>query len=317
VGDLDAKVFLMTGATEGIGKAAGKAFAERGATLVITARNRDKGERLVADWKATTGNGRIELLTGDLSKLDDVRAVAAAFRARHDRLDVLVNNAGAFFTSHQLTADGLEMTFALNHLSYFLMTHELMDVLKRTEGARIVNTSSGAHRSGRLDLDTVARRPSKKVGYATYCDSKLANILFTRVLARRLSGTAVTANCFHPGFVRTGFGLNNHDFMGAAIKVSALLFGRTPEKGAETLIWLATSPEAARYSGEYFQDRAVACLGGLPLAPMQGTRAYRWHRLRCRTRAAIGDGRCRTSPEPHIADGTSRARYDADVRAIG
>jgi NAD(P)-dependent dehydrogenase (short-subunit alcohol dehydrogenase family) len=258
VGDLDGKVFLMTGATEGIGKAAARVFAERGAALVVTARNREKGEKLVAEWKAGTANDSIELLVGDLSKLPDVRAVAGAFRERHDRLDVLINNAGALFTSYQLTADGFEMTFALNHLSYFLLTHEVLEVLKRTGGARVVNTSSAAHQSGRLDLDTVARRPSKRVGFPAYCDSKLANILFTRALARRLAGTRVTANCFHPGFVRTGFGLNNRDWMGAAIKVSSSLFARTPEKGAETLVWLATSPEAARHSGEYFHDRALA-----------------------------------------------------------
>jgi retinol dehydrogenase 12 len=258
VGDLDGKVFLMTGATEGIGKAAAKVFAARGATLVVTARNREKGERLVADWKTTTGNPRIELLVGDLSKLADVRAVAEAYRARHDRLDVLVNNAGALFTSYELSADGFEMTFALNHLSYFLLTHEVEPLLARTGGARVVSTSSGAHRSGKLDLATVAQRPSKKIGFPTYCDSKLANILFTRVLARRLAGAGVTANCFHPGFVRTGFGQNNHDWMKTAINVSSFLFARRPEKGAETLVWLATSPEAARHSGEYFHDCAVA-----------------------------------------------------------
>jgi retinol dehydrogenase 12 len=258
VKDLDGKTFLLTGATEGIGKAAGKVFAARGASLVVTARNREKGERLVADWKKETGNEKIELLVGDLSKLGDVRAVATAFRANHDRLDVLANNAGALFTSYQTTPDGFEMTFALNHLSYFLLTHELMGILTKSPGARVVSTSSDAHLRGRIDLDTVARRPSKKVGFPTYCDSKLANILFTRVLARRLSGTGVTANCFHPGFVRTGFGLNNRDFMGAAIKLGAALFARTPEKGAETLVWLATSPDAARFNGEYFHDCAVA-----------------------------------------------------------
>jgi retinol dehydrogenase-12 len=260
--DLDGKVFLVTGATEGIGKVAAGVFADRGATLVITARNREKGEALVADWKRTTGNGRIELLVADLSKLDDVRAVAAAFRTRHERLDVLVNNAGALFTSYLRSADGFEMTFALNHLSYFLLTRELLDPLTRTEGARVVNTSSAAHRSGKIELDTVALRPSGKAGFPAYCDSKLANILFTRVLGRRISGTGVTANCFHPGFVRTRFGLDNRDAMAAAIKVGAALFGRTPEKGAETLVWLAASPEAARFSGEYFHDRAVA-----PTAP--------------------------------------------------
>jgi NAD(P)-dependent dehydrogenase (short-subunit alcohol dehydrogenase family) len=256
--DLEGKVFLVTGATEGIGRAASRAFAERGATLVIVARNRDKGERLAAEWKATARNERIELLTGDLSKLADVRAVAAGFRATHDRLDVLVNNAGALFTRYMLTADGLEATFALNHLSYFLLTRELVPLLTKTPAARVVNSSSDAHQSGKLDLSTVARRPSKTAGFPAYCDSKLANILFTRVLARRLAGTGVTANCFHPGFVRTGFGQGNRDLMGAIIRVTSALFARTPEKGAETLIWLATSPEAARFSGEYFHDCAVA-----------------------------------------------------------
>src|SRR5713101_5966218 len=197
--DLAGKVFLVTGATEGIGKAACRTFAERGATLVVTARNREKGERVVAEWKGATGNDRIELLLGDLSKLDDVRAVARAFRAKHDRLHVLVNNAGALFVKYQLSAEGFEMTFALNHLSYFLLTHELLSVLHPSEGARIINTSSHAHRSGRIDLETIARRPSKKAGFRAYSDSKLANILFTRELARRLPEGGVTVNCFHPG----------------------------------------------------------------------------------------------------------------------
>jgi NAD(P)-dependent dehydrogenase (short-subunit alcohol dehydrogenase family) len=224
---------------------------------VATARNRTKGERLVAEWKAVTGNEHIELLVGDLSKLEDVRAVAQAFRANHDRLHVLANNAGALFVNFELSADGFEMTFALNHLSYFLLTHELMPVLRSTEGARVINTASDAHQRGRLDLDTVARRPSGRAGFPAYSDSKLANILFTRELARRASGSGVTVNCFHPGFVRTGFGQNRSGVVAVVIRVAGF-FARTPEKGAETLEWLATSPEAARFSGEYFQDCAVA-----------------------------------------------------------
>src|SRR5579859_3340619 len=203
--DLEGKVILVTGATEGIGKAACDTFAARGATLVVVARNREKGERLVEAWKKASGNERIELLVGDLSKQDEVRGVARGFRATHDRLDVLCNNAGALFAKYQRSADGFEMTFALNHLSYFLLTHELLPVLMQTRGARIVNTSSDAHRGGRLDLETIARRPSKRAGFFAYSDSKLANILFTRELARRISGSGVVANCFHPGFVRTGF----------------------------------------------------------------------------------------------------------------
>jgi NAD(P)-dependent dehydrogenase (short-subunit alcohol dehydrogenase family) len=255
--DLQGKVLLVTGATEGIGKAACDRFAERGATLVVTARNREKGERIVDEWKKASGNGRIELLVGDLSKQADVRAIARAFRDKHDKLDVLCNNAGALFSKYRESADGFEMTFALNHLSYFLLTHELLPVLKKTRGARIVSTSSDAHQRGKIDLETIAHRPSRKAGFAVYSDSKLANILFTRELARRLSGSGVTANCFHPGFVRTGFGHNDSALFALGVTIAGL-FARTPAKGAETLIWLAASPDAERFSGEYFLDCAVA-----------------------------------------------------------
>jgi NAD(P)-dependent dehydrogenase (short-subunit alcohol dehydrogenase family) len=254
---LEGKVFLVTGATEGIGKAAALAFARRGATLALVARSREKGERVVAELKAASGNDRVELLVGDMSSLADVRAVADAFRAKHDRLDVLVNNAGAVFTDHRLSADGVEMTFALNHLGYFALTTRLLDLLRKTPGSRVVSTSSGAHQTGRLDLATVAKRDGS-AGFAAYGDSKLANILFTRELARRLAGTSVTANCFHPGFVHTGFGLNNGGFLKWALGWVSPLFARTPEKGAETLIWLATSPEAEKVNGEYFHDLKIA-----------------------------------------------------------
>jgi retinol dehydrogenase-12 len=255
--DLEGKVILVTGATEGIGKAAARELGLRGATLVLVARNPEKGARVVAELKAQTGNDHIQLLLADLSKQADVRAVAKAFRERHDRLDVLVNNAGAMIVRNQRSADGYEMTFALNHLSYFLLTHELLDVLKKTPGARIVCTASGAHGRGRIELDTIAtRRVSPLVAYRAYGDSKLANILFTRELARRLEGTSVTVNCFHPGFVHTGFGGNNGTVVGAIVGLAATVAGRTPEKGAETLVWLATSPDAAKFNGEYFFDCA-------------------------------------------------------------
>jgi len=256
--DLDGKVFLVTGATEGIGKAAALEFARRGANLTIVGRNREKSERVLGELKAASGNQAIELLLGDLSKLADVRAVAAAFKAKHDRLDVLVNNAGAVFQKRQVTSDGFEMTFALNHLGYFLLTHELVDLLKKTPGARVVSTSSGAHRLGRIDFDTIATVPAWKRGFSVYGDSKLANILFTRELARRLAGSGVTANCFHPGWVHTGFALNNGGLLAAGADFAGSLFARTPEKGAETLVWLATSPKAGKMTGEYFQDMKPA-----------------------------------------------------------
>jgi retinol dehydrogenase-12 len=258
--DLQGKVFLVTGATEGIGKAAAREFVQRGATLVLVARSAEKGERVRAEL-AALGTQPVHVLLGDLSRLEDVRKVAAAFRATFDRLDVLVNNAGAIFTQHQKTADGLEQTFAVNHLAYFLLTHLLLDVLKKTPGARVVNTSSDAHQGSRLKLDTVARRPSGGAGFPAYADSKLANILFTRSLAKRLAGSGVTVNCFHPGVVRSGFSLNNGGVIAAAYRVAGM-FMRTPEKGAETLVWLATSPEAANFNGNYFHDKRVSRSSG-------------------------------------------------------
>lgn len=255
--DLEGKVFLVTGATEGIGKAAALDFAKRGATLALVGRNKEKSERVVAEIKAASGNDRIDLLLGDMSKIADARAVADAFRAKHDRLDVLVNNAGAMFLDHKLSDDGIEMTFALNHVGYFVLTTRLLDLLEKTPGARVVSTSSGIHHRGKMDLATIVKRDGK-AGFPAYSDSKLANVLFTRELARRLAPSGVTANCLHPGFVHSGFGKNTPGFFSFLFNVASSLAGRTPEKGAETLIWLATSADAGAYNGEYFFDRKVA-----------------------------------------------------------
>jgi NAD(P)-dependent dehydrogenase (short-subunit alcohol dehydrogenase family) len=255
--DLDGKVFLVTGGTEGIGKAAAQRFAELGATLVLVGRNRDKSERVAAEIAKTSGNDRVSLLLGDMSKIADIRAVAAEFREKHDRLDVLVNNAGAVFTEYRTSADGFEMTFALNHIGYFVLTTELLDLLKKMPGSRIVSTSSAAHQAGKIDLATVAVRDGKSAGFSAYGDSKLANILFTRELARRIGAAGPTAHSVNPRFVQTGFGLNNEGIIRYLVKAAASLFARSPAKGAETLVWLATSPEAAKFNGEYFFDCKV------------------------------------------------------------
>lgn len=255
--DVGGKVFLVTGATEGIGKEAARELARRGAKLVIVGRNLEKSERVVRELEQE-GAGGTDLLLGDVSSLADVRRVASEFKAKHHRLDVLVNNAGALFLDHQVSKDGFEMTFALNHLGYFVLTKELMGVLEATPGARVVSTASGAHRSGRLDLATVARRPNGRAGLAAYGDSKLANILFTREVARRAAAAGVVANCFHPGFVKSGFGANNSGVIGRGIQLVASLVARDAKKGAETLIWLATSEEAGSVSGEYFMDKKPA-----------------------------------------------------------
>ena len=257
MGDLDGRIILVTGGTEGLGKVAAREFARRGATLTIVGRNPEKTERVAAELTATAGGKEVAFLLGDLSVLADVRAVAARFKEQHARLDVLLNNAGALFAKHQLTPDGYELTFALNHLGYFLLTRELMPLLQHP-GARVVSTSSAAHRGGNgLDLATVATRPGGSAGWAAYGESKLANILFTRELARRLAPSGATANCVHPGWVYTGFARNNRG-MGTVIGVAAKLVARTPEKGAETLVWAAASPEAAALNGAYLHDRKVA-----------------------------------------------------------
>ena len=252
------KVVLLTGATEGIGKAASRAFASMGATLVLVGRNESKTQTWQAKLQNSTGNDRVETIIADLSTRAGVRSAADAFLARHDRLDVLANNAGGVFLEYAETVDGIEQTFALNHLSYFLLTHLLRPRLVTTKGSRVVSTSSGAHRQGSLkDLELVAKNPARTASFRAYGDSKLANILFTRELAERLKGTGVIANCFHPGFVATGFGQNNTGPVGWGMRVLAPFVARTPEKGAETLLWLATNDEAGKVNGEYFMDCQV------------------------------------------------------------
>jgi NAD(P)-dependent dehydrogenase (short-subunit alcohol dehydrogenase family) len=254
--DLEGRVFLMTGGTEGIGKAAAHALAKRGATLVLIGRDPEKTTRVVAELKAASGNERIETIIADLSRLADVRAAAERFRAGHDRLDVLVNNAGAMFDQALRSADGYELTFALNHLAYFQLTAALLDLLKKTPGARVVSTASNAHRRGQIDLDDIAAGNKSRLGFLRYSDSKLANILFTRELARRLAGTGVVATCFHPGFIASAFGHNTHGVTRAITMLLQKLRALTPEQGADTLVWLATSPDpAARESGGYFVER--------------------------------------------------------------
>jgi NAD(P)-dependent dehydrogenase (short-subunit alcohol dehydrogenase family) len=256
--ELHGKNILVTGATEGIGKAAALEMARRGARLTIVGRNREKTARVLEAVRAA-GAADADSILGDLSVLADIRAVARAYRERADRLDVLVNNAGAVFTSYATTPDGFERTFALNHLGYFLLTRELRPLLAASQGARVVSTSSLAHRMGRIELDEIARRERRKdAGFRPYGDSKLANILFTRELSRRLAPQGGVANCFHPGYVATGFALNNGDLLSKVQALVGPLVARTPEKGAETLVWLAASEAGGRASGEYFSDKKVS-----------------------------------------------------------
>ena len=247
------RVCLLTGATLGIGRAAAEALAPMGMELVLVARNRARLEALAAEVRRRTPGARVGVLAGDLSRMSEVRRIAREFRATHDRLHVLANNAGALFTKREVTPEGLERTLALNHLAYFVLTEELLPVLRSSAPARIVNVSSDAHMRTRLDLDDLNYTRGRYRPFVAYGRSKLMNILFTRELARRLEGTGVTANAMHPGFVASGFGLNNPGLLARLIKLSHA-FARTPERGARTLVYLATSPEVEGVSGKYFHD---------------------------------------------------------------
>jgi NAD(P)-dependent dehydrogenase (short-subunit alcohol dehydrogenase family) len=250
---LAGKTCLVTGATNGIGRVAAQALAARGAAVELVARSPERAQRAVAEIRAATGNPRVDWLLADLSDLAQVRRLAGAFRQRHTDLHVLVNNAGGVFARRQETVDGLERTFALNHLSYFLLTCELLALLAASAPARVVNVSSDAHQAGTfrgLDFDDLQGR-KRYYSFTAYGRSKLANVLFTYALARRLAGTNVTANALHPGFVRSGFGSGNGRLWDFFYRLSAP-FALSPEQGAETIIYLAASPEVEGQTGQYY-----------------------------------------------------------------
>ncbi|MBL8153846.1 MAG: SDR family oxidoreductase [Anaerolineae bacterium] len=252
---MQGKTVLVTGATSGIGKVTALELARMGAQVVIVGRSAERCAAVVQEIQGKTGNGQVEALVGDLSLMRETRRVAEEFRARHTRLHVLVNNAGAIYDKRQETEEGLEKTFALNHISYFLLTTLLLDLLKASAPARVVNVSSGAHTMGKLDFDDLQNQKNYGMGgFRAYGQSKMMNILFTYELARRLKDTGVTANVLHPGAVATGFGRNNR---GLFNRIFALLgpFMLTPERGAETSIYLASSPEVEGVTGRYFERK--------------------------------------------------------------
>lgn len=252
------KVFLVTGATDGIGQATARALAEQGGQVVVHGRDREKTAETIAEIVATTGNEAVSSVLADFASLAAVREMATAIRETHGRLDVLINNAGAMFISRQETADGFEKTFQVNHLAPFLLTNLLLGLLRQTTAmygeARIVNVSSDAHQGKRLDFEDL-QNGQRYRGMDVYGQSKLANLYFTFELARRLAGSGVTANALHPGFVGTNIGANNIPLAGGLLKRVINLFARRdPEKGAETSVYLATSPEVGGVSGRYFVD---------------------------------------------------------------
>ncbi len=253
IGPIAGRVCLVTGATSGVGKATALALAQKGATLVLVGRDPVKGEATVAEIRAATGNKDIELLLADLSSQASIRQLAEAFQSERARLDVLVNCAGAFFRDRAVTIDGLEMTFALNHLAYFLLTTLLLDVLVASAPARVVNVTSGAQSMGRIEFEDLQGERRYR-GQAAYNQSKLANVLFTYELTRRLEGTRVTANCVHPGVVRTNFGRQNQPLAWRLMIPVMAPFFRSPERGAQTVVYLASASEVEGVSGKYFHD---------------------------------------------------------------
>ena len=253
---MQGKICLVTGATSGIGLVAARALAQQEATVVLVGRNPERTAATVSRIQQETGNPHVECLLADLSAQAQVRQLAGEFQRRFARLDVLLNNAGAFVSKRHVSVDGIEMTLALNHLAYFLLTHLLLDTLKATPAARIVNVSSDAHRKAQFDFAD-PQGAHRYRGWRVYCQSKLANLLFTYELARRLAGTGITANAVHPGFVATGFGHNNRGLVALGVWL-AQFTALTPEQGAETLIYLATSPEVAGVTGTYFVKKRSA-----------------------------------------------------------
>jgi NAD(P)-dependent dehydrogenase (short-subunit alcohol dehydrogenase family) len=246
---MQGKTVVITGATSGIGKVAALELAAKGARIVAVARDKARGEETLAGLNEKAPGVTYKIHYADLSLLADMKRVAAEIAASEPRIDVLINNAGAIFAKRELTPDGFERTFALDHLSYFVVTAGLRERLLASGPARIINTSSDAHKGGHLDIDDL--QTEKYTSFKAYARAKLANILFTRELARRLKGTSLTANSVHPGVVATRFGHESGGVVSSLLKL-VQFFAISPEKGAETIVYLATSPEVAGVSGEYF-----------------------------------------------------------------
>jgi len=244
------KVCLVTGATAGIGLVTARELARLGATTVVVSRNHERCAAAVAEIQQETGNPHVDFIAADLSSQAQIRQLAITFQRRYAQLHVLVNNAGGYFLRRHKSIDGIEMTWALNHLSYFLLTNLLLGTIQASAPARIVNVSSGAHWDGRINFDDLQGRGGN-FGWTAYSQSKLANVLFTKELARRLEGSRVTVNALHPGFVASNFAKNNGALVRLAMRF-AQIGAISPEEGALTSIYLASSPEVEGVSGKYF-----------------------------------------------------------------
>jgi NAD(P)-dependent dehydrogenase (short-subunit alcohol dehydrogenase family) len=257
---LEGKVCVVTGATSGIGQVTARVLAERGAEVIVVSRNPQRCANTVTGIRQQTGNERVNYLVADLSSQGQIRDLVKRFHQRYHRLNVLVNNAGGFFLTRRESPDGIEMTWALNHLSYFLLTNLLLDVLIDSgtpgDASRVVNVASASHRGAHIDFDDLQKKRCYR-GMRAYGQSKLGNVLFSYELARRLEQAGyserLTANCLHPGFVATSLAGDNGWLVRLFLPLLRF-FGRTPEEGAQTSIYLATSPEVEGVTGKYFVD---------------------------------------------------------------
>jgi len=249
---MQGKTVVISGATSGIGQVAAEKLAAIGARMVLVARDKPRGEAALARLRQAGPGAQHSIHYADLSRLSEVKRVAAEIAAAEPRIDVLINNAGALFASRQVTEDGLELTFALNHMSYFVLTHGLWERLRASAPARVINTASDAHKGEKLDFGDLQSAAGYR-GLHVYGRSKLCNILYTSELARRWAGSGVTANSLHPGFVDTRFGDESGGLLSFAVRI-AKTFAISPEKGAETIVYLASSSDqqVAEASGLYF-----------------------------------------------------------------
>lgn len=248
--DMTGKTCLITGGNSGIGKATAIGLAKLGATVVIVSRDKDKSEAAIFEIRSLSRNKDVDSMVCDLSSLDSVRELAHDFMARYKQLHVLVNNAGVFLPKRVPTADGLETTFVTNHLGHFLLTNLLLDELKASSPSRIINLTSSAHYATEIDFEDL-QGEKKYSGYQAYSQSKLANVLFTHQLAKKLEGTGVTVNSLHPGVVRTGFGKDQGGLMSIAVRIGSP-FMMSAESAARAVIYLATSPEIEGVSGKFY-----------------------------------------------------------------
>ncbi|RXZ80381.1 SDR family oxidoreductase [Paenibacillaceae bacterium] len=269
------KIAIVTGANAGMGLHTAIGLAKAGLHVIMACRHEARGLEALEKVRAASGSDALELMLCDLGSLSSVRRFAEQFTARNEPLDVLVNNAGVVSLKRELTADGYESMIGINHLGHFLLTLLLLDRLKQAEHGRIVVVSSGAHKAGKISFDD----PHLTKGFNVvrgYSQSKLANILFTRTLAKQLEGTSATVNCLHPGAVSTSFGVNRDSGFGKGVHKMLKPFFLTAEQGAETALYLALSPEVAEVSGEYYYRKKVQSLSGKAADDEAAQRLWAW-----------------------------------------